>query len=61
MTYDVSAAVGEEALALNLLVGVSVFQAMGTPKRAVPSLTAVQPQMQRRASSMMARIWLCLR
>lgn len=38
-----------------------VFQVMGTPKRAVLSSTAAQPLTQRRASSMTARTWLCLR
>ena len=42
-------------------VGVFVFQVMGTPKRAALSLTAVLPVMRKKASSMMAIIWLYLR
>lgn len=38
-----------------------VFQVMETLKKAVLSSIAVQPVMQRRANSMMARIWLYLR
>lgn len=41
--------------------GVFVLQAMGSPKRAVLSSTAAQPAMQRRASSTMAKTWLCSR
>lgn len=42
-------------------VVVFVFQVMGTPKRAALSLTAVLPVMPKKASSMMAIIWLFLR
>lgn len=41
--------------------GVFVFQAMESLKRAVPSSTAAQPAMRRRASNTMARTWLCSR
>lgn len=41
--------------------GVFVFQAMESLKRAVLSSTAAQPAMQRRASNMMAKTWLCSR